>query len=81
MSDTLLDNHARAGYGGDNERLSSAVYYCLPPLYLFKTRGNFLEVKFPKHCQVQTRLEIWPKLLAEFELDRRLSFFRILRRS
>ena len=44
MSDTLLGNQARADYGGDNERLRSAVCCFLPPLYPFKTRRNFLEV-------------------------------------
>ena len=30
LSDTLLGNQARTGYGGDNERLRSAVFCCLP---------------------------------------------------
>ena len=34
ISDTLLGNQARAGYGGVNERLRSAVCCCLPPLFL-----------------------------------------------
>ena len=63
MSNTLLGNRARAGYGGDNEMLRSAVCCCLPPLYLFKTRRDFFEVKLEENC---------PKFLAKFELDRRL---------
>ena len=75
MSDTLLGNQARASYGSDNERLKSAVICCsLPPLYLFKTRRNFLEAKFRENCLAQTRLGIRPKFLDEFELGRRLRF-------
>ena len=64
MSDPLLGNQARADYGDDNERLRSAVCCFLPPLYLFKTRRNFLEVKFQENCQAQARLGISPKVLA-----------------
>ena len=69
ISDNLLGNRARAGYRGDNESLRSVVCCCLPPLYLFKTRRNFLEVKFQENCQAQSQLEIWPKFLAELELE------------
>ena len=54
MSDALLGNQARAGYGSDNERLRSAVCCCLPSLYLFKTRRNFLEAKLQENCHAQT---------------------------
>ena len=75
VSDTLLGNRAQAGYGGDNEGLiRSAVCCCLPPSNLFKTRRNFLEVKFQENCRAQTRQGIRPKFLAEFELGRRLNF-------
>ena len=70
MPDTLLGNQARAGSGGDNESLRSAV--CLPCISS-KRGATFSEVKF--HCQAQTRLGIWPRFLAEFELGRRLSLF------
>ena len=45
---------------------------CLPPLYPFKTRRNFLEVRFQENCQAQNRPGIWLKSLAEFKLGRRL---------
>ena len=46
MSDTLLGNQARLGYGGDDERLRSTVSLSASLVYLFKTRRNYLEVKF-----------------------------------
>ena len=53
MLGTVLGNQARAGYGGDNERLRSAGCCCLSRLYLSKTRRNFLEVRFQ---EAQSRL-------------------------
>ena len=50
MPDTLLGHQARAGYGGDNERLKSAAACTL---CFFKTRRNFLEAKFQEKGQAQ----------------------------
>ena len=46
MSGTVAGNQARLGYGGDGERLRSAVSLSASLVYLFKTRRNYLEVKF-----------------------------------
>ena len=46
MSGTFLGNQARQGYGGDDERLKSAVSLSASLVYLFKTRRIYLEVKF-----------------------------------
>ena len=46
MSGTPLGNQARSGYGGDNERLRSAVSLSASLVSLIKTRHNYLEVKF-----------------------------------
>ena len=70
----------RQFYGDPIKSLRFSVCYllpsaCLPPLYPFKTRRNFLEVKFQENCQAQSRPGIWLKSLAEFKLGRRLNFF------
>ena len=46
MLGILAGNQARKGYGGDGERLRSAVSFSASLVYLFKTRRNYLEVKF-----------------------------------